>query len=212
MSNRFCSSKNSLLASAIFSILYGHSTQAQQNETPDIEEVVVIGSYLRGSPIDAPSPVQIIDRSSIEFQGAAQVWDVIKNLEVNSGSVTNVGSGELEQVQGVANINLRNLGENSTLVLINGRRQVSAATTTRSGGEMVDINAIPQVMMERVELLTDGGSALYGSDAVAGVANIIMRTEFEGLELYVDEQRLASTILRRVPYGAGPARSPIRIL
>jgi iron complex outermembrane receptor protein len=190
MPNKYRSSKNSFLVSAIFSILYGHSSQAQDNETPELEEIVVVGSYLRGSPIDAPSPVQIIDRSSIEFQGAAQVWDVIKNLEVNSGSVTNVGSGELEQVQGVANINLRNLGENSTLVLINGRRQVSAATTTRSGGEMVDINAIPQVMVERVELLTDGGSALYGSDAVAGVANIIMRTEFEGLELYVDEQRL----------------------
>src|SRR5690606_34109092 len=83
-----------------------------------------------------------------------------------------------------------NLGENSTLTLVNGKRQVSAATTTRSGGEFVDINTIPLVMVERVEVLTDGGSALYGSDAVAGVVNVIMRTDFEGLEIYGDVQAL----------------------
>ncbi|MDX1492113.1 MAG: TonB-dependent receptor [Pseudohongiellaceae bacterium] len=190
MSDWSRSPRVSLLTSAILSALYGPAVLGQADENPPIEEVVVVGSYLRGSPIDAPSPVQVIDRSAMEQQGAAQLWDVVKNLEVNSGSVTNIGSGELEAVQGIANINLRNLGENSTLVLLNGKRQVSAATTTRSGGEMVDINAIPQVMVQRLELLTDGGSALYGSDAVAGVANFIMRTEFEGFELYVDEQRL----------------------
>src|SRR5690606_24628587 len=87
-----------------------------------------------------------------------------------------------------------NLGENSTLTLVNGKRQVSAATTTRSGGEFVDINTIPLVMVERVEVLTDGGSALYGSDAVAGVVNVIMRTDFEGLEIYGDVQALESAL------------------
>ena len=156
----------------------------------DIEEVVVTGSYLRGSPLDAPSPVTTVDRTSIEAQGAAQIWDVIKNLEINSGSFTNEGSGEGQALSGTANVNLRNLGENSTLTLINGKRKVSAATVTRSGGEFVDINTIPLVMVERVEVLTDGGSALYGSDAVAGVVNVIMRTEFEGLEVYGDVQAL----------------------
>jgi iron complex outermembrane recepter protein len=164
-----------------------------QNAAPgDIEEVVVTGSYIRGSALDAPSPVTTVDRTSIEAQGAAQVWDVIKNLEINSGSFTNEGAGEGDALSGTANVNLRNLGENSTLTLVNGKRQVSAATTTRSGGEFVDINTIPLVMVERVEVLTDGGSALYGSDAVAGVVNVIMRTDFEGLEIYGDVQALES--------------------
>src|SRR6056300_1387267 len=161
------------------------SASAQDNA---IEEVVVTGSFLRGSPLDAPSPVQVVDRSSIEAQGAAVIWDVIKNLEVNSGSISNPGSGDNTQVSGSANVNLRNLGENSTLTLINGKRMVPAAVTTRSGGEFVDLNAIPLVMTDRVEVLTDGGSALYGADAVAGVVNIIMRTDFEGLEIYGDVQ------------------------
>jgi iron complex outermembrane receptor protein len=171
---------------------------AQQSESePQVEEVVVTGSYLRGSPLDAPSPVQVVDRQSIEAQGAAQIWDVIKNLEINSGSISNEGSdggnAAMGNVSGMANVNLRNLGENSTLTLINGRRQVAAATSTPTGGEFVDINTIPLVMVERLEVLTDGGSALYGSDAVAGVVNVIMRTQFEGLELYGDVQALSSS-------------------
>ena len=161
------------------------SASAQDNA---IEEVVVTGSFLRGSPLDAPSPVQVVDRSSLEAQGAAVIWDVIKNLEVNSGSISNPGSGDNTQVSGSANVNLRNLGENSTLTLINGKRMVPAAVTTRSGGEFVDLNSIPLVMTDRVEILTDGGSALYGADAVAGVVNIIMRNDFEGFELYGDIQ------------------------
>ncbi len=169
-------------------VLAGLSFPVAAQDSADIEEVVVTGSYIRGSAIDAPSPVQVVDRDSIEAQGAAVIWDVIKNLEVNSGSITNPGSGDNSQVEGTANVNLRNLGENSTLTLINGRRQVPAAANTRSGGEFVDLNSIPLVMTDRVEVLTDGGSALYGADAVAGVVNIIMRTDFEGLEVYGDIQ------------------------
>ncbi len=172
-----------------------HAQDATQAAS-EIEEVVITGSYLRGSPLDAPSPVQTVDRSSIEAQGASQIWDVIKNLEINSGSISNEGAdgsnAALGNLSGTANINLRNLGENSTLTLVNGKRQVAAATTTPSGGEFVDINTIPLVMVERIEVLTDGGSALYGSDAVAGAVNIIMRTDFEGLEVYGDVQNIES--------------------
>ena len=168
-------------------ILAGLSTSVVAQDA-EIEEVVVTGSFIRGSALDAPSPVQVVDRSSIEAQGAALIWDVIKNLEVNSGSFTNSGSGERSQVEGTAQINLRNLGENSTLTLINGKRVAPYAAITNNGGEFVDINAIPLVMTDRVEILTDGGSALYGSDAVAGVVNVIMRTDFEGFELYGDLQ------------------------
>ncbi len=156
-----------------------------------IEEILITGSYIKSSPQDAPSPVQVIDRASIEAQGAAQVWDVIKNLEINSGSTTNIGSpNEPGGLEGTANINLRNLGQNATLTLVNGKRQVSAATTTTGGAEFVDINSIPTVMLDRIEVLTDGGSAIYGSDAIAGVVNLIMRTDFVGAELYADVQAL----------------------
>ena len=167
----------------------------QDDDGTDIEEVVVTGSFIRGTPLDAPSPVQVVDRDSIEAQGAAIIWDVIKNLEINSGSITNPmvageNPGEYSQVEGTANVNLRNLGENSTLTLVNGKRMAPAGSTTRTGGEFVDLNSIPLVMTERIEILTDGGSALYGADAVAGVVNIIMRTEFEGIEIYGDIQGL----------------------
>ncbi|MDP2127925.1 MAG: TonB-dependent receptor [Pseudohongiella sp.] len=190
MSTRPGFRKKALLLGVISGMACVPAFAQQASTNTDIEEVVITGSYLRGSPLDAPSPVTTVDRSSIEAQGASQIWDVIKNLEINSGSFTNEGSGEGGALSGTANVNLRNLGENSTLTLVNGKRQVSAATVTRSGGEFVDINTIPLVMVERVEVLTDGGSALYGSDAVAGAVNVIMRTEFEGLELYGDIQAL----------------------
>ncbi len=178
-----------LLFTCIVAGLYSSTALAQQADSDtDIEEVVVTGSFIRGTPIDAPSPVQIVDRESIEAQGAAVIWDVIKNLEVNSGSFADNGSGETYGVEGTAQVNLRNLGENSTLTLINGKRMVPSGATTRAGGEFVDINAIPLVMTDRIEVLTDGGSALYGADAVAGVVNVIMRDDFEGLELYGDLQ------------------------
>ena len=186
MRRTFPSSRRAITLAVISGLSVTALSAAAQDEP--VEEIVVTGSYFRGSPLDAPSPVQVIDRSSIEAQGAAVIWDVIKNLEVNSGSISNPGSGDNTQVSGSANVNLRNLGENSTLTLINGKRMVPAAVTTRSGGEFVDLNSIPLVMTDRVEVLTDGGSALYGADAVAGVVNIIMRNDFEGFELYGDIQ------------------------
>ena len=161
---------------------------AQQSDN-DVEEVIVTGSYIRGSALDAPSPVTVIGRDSIEAQGASQIWDVIRNLEVNQGSDTSVaGTNDAGQLTGTASVNLRNLGGNSTLTLINGKRTTPAAVVSSSGQESVNLNSIPLVMTERVEVLTDGGSALYGADAVAGVVNIIMRTDFDGLELYADTQ------------------------
>lgn len=184
--------RQKLLVSCIAMALAQTQVKAQQagQDEADIEQIVVTGSLIRGTPLDAPSPVQIVDRDSIDAQGAAVIWDVIKNLEVNSGSFTEGGSGEMAATAGTAQVNLRNLGTNSTLTLINGKRMVPSAALTRGGGEFIDLNSIPLVMTERVEILTDGGSALYGADAVAGVVNIIMRTDFEGLELYGDVQNI----------------------
>lgn len=173
-------------------VLAGLSMPVAAQQDDEIEEVVVTGSFIRGTPLDAPSPVQVIDRDSIEAQGASAIWDVIRNLEVNQGSDTSVaGSNDAGQLAGTASVNLRNLGGNSTLTLINGKRFTPSAVVTSSGQESVDLNSIPVVMTERIEVLTDGGSALYGSDAVAGVVNVIMRTDFEGIELYSEAQGIA---------------------
>lgn len=184
-----------LLSATVYLPVFAQPGSAgQASAQPQIEEVLITGSYLRGSPLDAPSPVQVVDRDDMTAQGAVQIWDVISNMTINSGSISNEGAeggnAEVGSLSGTANINLRNLGENSTLTLINGKRQVAAATTTASGGEFVDINTIPLVMLDRVEVLTDGGSALYGSDAVAGVVNLIMRNDFEGFEVYGDVQNI----------------------
>ncbi len=169
-------------------VMAGLSFQAAAQDA-GIEEVIVTGSYIKGSPLDAPSPVTTIDRDSIESQGASGIWDLIRNLDVNQGSDTSTaGTNDAGQLTGTASINLRNLGGNSTLTLINGKRFTPAAVVTSSGQEFVDINTIPLVMTDRVEVLTDGGSALYGSDAVAGVVNLVMRTDFEGIELFADTQ------------------------
>lgn len=181
-----CKRRGLSLAVMIASTGLAYPAVAQDS---DIEEVLVTGSFIRGTPEDAPSPVTVIDRDSIQEQGASNVWDLIRNLEVNQGSDSNVsGSPDAGQLQGTASVNLRNLGGNSTLTLVNGKRMVPAAVVSSSGQEFVDLNTIPLVMTNRVEVLTDGGSALYGSDAVAGVVNLIMRTDFEGLELFVDQQ------------------------
>ncbi len=120
----------------------------------EMEEVVVTGSYIKGSPQDAASPVQVISREDIDIQSAVTVDDITKNLTVNSGSTTNYNyDTENATIAGQANINLRGLGLNSTLVLINGKRQVVAASETQDGSEFVDINTIPMVMLERVEIL-----------------------------------------------------------
>ncbi|MEX0902374.1 MAG: TonB-dependent receptor [Pseudohongiellaceae bacterium] len=190
MSKKLPASNRKLLVSCILTAIASNAALAQDQDL-EVEEIVVTGSLIRGTPVDAPSPVQIIDRGSIEQTGAAQIWDVIKNLNINAGSTTNTNPNVGDGITATtSNINLRNLGTNATLTLINGKRATPVAGATKDGSEFVDLNTIPMVMVERMEILTDGGSALYGSDAIAGVVNVIMRTEFEGFELYGDVQAI----------------------
>ena len=122
-----------------------------------VEEIVVTGSFIRGTPEDAPSPVTVIDRDSIQEQGASQIWDLIRNLEVNQGSDTVWP----DPAACTASVNLK-LGGNSTLTLINGKRFTPAAVVSSSGQEFVYLNTIPLVMTDRVEVLTDGGTLWFG--------------------------------------------------
>ena len=154
----------------------------------DVEEVVVTGSYIKGSPTDGASPVELYDRSTIEAIGAVNVADITANIAVNSGSENQADSFTSGALQGRTNVNLRGLGLSSTLVLFDGRRQTVAGATANDGSVFVDTSAIPIIALERVEVLKEGAASIYGSDAVAGVVNYIFRRDFTGFEVDLTHQ------------------------
>ena len=153
---------------------------AQDNGDERIEEITVTGSHIRRSGFEGRVPIQVLDAESIASMGVNQPVEVLKDLSVNSGSQF---YNETNSVAGSAMFNIRNLGLGSTLTLLNGRRAGVAAVADATGNDFVDINQFPIAMIERIEVLTDGASALYGSQAVSGVANIITRKGFEGFEI-----------------------------
>lgn len=150
-----------------------------------IEEVVVTGSFIRGTPQDAALPVDVLSTQDLVDVGNPTITEMVRNLNISNGNI-----GETNQFnasggqgnEGAATINLRGLGSARTLVLINGRRHVS---TSNIG---VDISAVPSIAIGRLEVLKDGAAALYGSDAIAGVTNFITRNDFEGAEIRASGQ------------------------
>ena len=147
-----------------------------------IEEVIVTGSYLKRSAADSPSPLSVITSADIEDLGASDVSEIIQAMPWSSGSQTRASTFQGEGADGRNSINLRNLGHGSTLPLVNGKRQVAAWYNGR-GNASVDVNGlIPNIAIERIEIVKDGASALYGSDAIAGVVNFITKKDFEGMD------------------------------
>ena len=154
---------------------------AAQSQATMVEEVVVTGSFIAGTPEDAALPVDVIGTQELERRGSPSMVQLIKTIP-SSGAVigenNRFGAGN-----GAATINLRNLNSTvtgpRTLVLLNGRR---VGSTTRALGS-VDVNMLPSSAIQRVEVLKDGAAATYGSDAIAGVVNFITRNSFNGLEL-----------------------------
>lgn len=147
-----------------------------------LDEVVVTGTLLRGSA-DLASPVIRVDRDDLDRRGYATVAESISALPQNYGTSTPLSQAAMSDVSTSNNVfstgvNLRGLGAASTLVLVNGRRL--AGTGARA--EFADLSALPSAAVERVDVLLDGASSLYGSDAVAGVVNVIMRRSVDGGE------------------------------
>ncbi|AQR63146.1 hypothetical protein BZG35_16945 [Brevundimonas sp. LM2] len=161
----------------------GAARQAALDEATVVDEILVTGTLLRGPGV-SPSPVTVISRADIDARGAASVAEVLTALPQSyAGSATPGTLLTLNDTQGSnsslsTGVNLRGLGEDSTLVLVNGRRIAG----TGSRGEFADLSAIPGAALERVDVLLDGASALYGSDAVGGVVNVILRRAYEGQE------------------------------
>lgn len=160
-----------------FTVPFGGAVaQAQDAAGPDeIEEIITTGSRIARKDLTGSAAVTVLDAQAIRVTGNVSIGDVLQDLTVNSNGI-NVQANN--GGNGTTKINLRGLGTTRTLVLVNGRRMVGTA-----GSSSVDLNALPLSVIERVEVLKDGASAVYGSDAVAGVVNIITRTDFEGIEI-----------------------------
>ena len=175
----------SLITMGSASVLLSGITIAAEENTK-VERIEVTGSRIKQVDMETVSPVTVINAADIAMTGEKTVADVLNNSAINSfGSwrgVSGYGSG----ASSTSNVNLRGLGSSATLVLLDGRRMPG---TSSSSGSVADTSSIPMAIVERIEILRDGASAVYGSDAVAGVINIITKKEFDGLQLdYSTEQ------------------------
>ncbi len=160
----------------------GTAALAQTPATQSLERVEITGSNIRRINSETASPVQTLTREDIDKSGRGSVAELLQTLSVdNQGSVPkNFGAGF---ASGASGISLRGLGTASTLVLLNGRRIAPYGLADDGQKVFTDLNLIPLDAVERVEILKDGGSAIYGSDAIAGVVNIILRRDYQGLSM-----------------------------
>ncbi len=155
--------------------LIAPSAFAQQAASTD-NQLVITGSRLKTAATEGASPVTIIDRTAIEASGQISVAELLRDSNFSSFGNTKPQSGN--SAQALSDIDLRGLGSNRTLVLVDGRR-ISKAPFT---GSVQDLNQIPLAAVERIEILSDGASAIYGTDAIGGVVNVITRKNFNGVQ------------------------------
>ena len=165
----------------------GIANAQNTGDAADNEDIIVVtGSFIRGTPEDAAQPVDTFRSEELDASGVSSPLEFIKDLP-QVGSVlgdTNQFSTAAQGNQGLGSINLRGLGPQRTLVLFNGRRTFTAPGAV--GGGFGDTNAVPLFALDRIEILKDGAAATYGSDAIAGVANFVTKSDFEGIEIKSD--------------------------
>ena len=171
-------------------LLVGTSVAAQDSGNGEIEEVIVTGSFIKGTPENAPNPVTTLDRDSFLQDGSPTIVEIIKNLGISSGVDGETNQFQSNGLEGAANINLRGLGPARTLTLLNGKRLPFSGSSVIQAGyqQFVDINLIPTIALRGVDFLREGASATYGSDAIAGVANFRTRNDFEGVEVSLNHR------------------------
>lgn len=147
------------------------------------EEIVVTGSRIRRKDLTTPAPVAVLSKEQIQASGKVSLGDFLQSLPEQGNALnTNVNNGGA----GASRVDLRGLGNQRTLVLLNGRRMVGTGTGAVTGNG-VDLNTIPIAAVERIEVLKDGASSVYGSDAISGVVNVITKRSYDGLEANVYE-------------------------
>jgi outer membrane receptor protein involved in Fe transport len=161
---------------AVSATAFTASVTAAEEEVAKVERIEVTGSRIKRTDLENSSPVLVLDRAAIDASGLLSIGDILQDIPA-AGAALNTAFNN--GGNGSTNMDLRNLGAERLLILVNGRRWISSL------GSTVDLNTIPTSAIERIEVLKDGASAVYGSDAIAGVINIITRKDFEGVELSV---------------------------
>lgn len=182
-----------LAITATASLLTSHAYAQESGVIAD--EVIATGSLIRRTAqADRATPVISLGEAEISSSGAKSIADVTQNLTINTGAENNPDAFTQSATTGTTNINLRGLGVQSTLVLLDGRRQVLSGAPTNGGFNFVDTaSLVPLIAVENIEILKDGASSTYGSDAVAGVANFITAKNFDGIKLNAQYQFLDGT-------------------
>jgi len=173
-----------LATSAASTAVYSGATLAQdeaapQDDAAEVGSVVVTGSRIKQPNLTSISPVTAVSSEAIKLEGVTRVEDLVNNLPQ---AFADFGGNLSNGATGAATVNLRGLGSQRTLVLVNGRR-LMPGDPQQNGNAAPDLNQIPASMIERIEVLTGGASAVYGADAVAGVVNFIMNDDFEGVRI-----------------------------
>ncbi len=169
--------RQALLATGATLLMTAAPLEAQEVGDEENELVIVTGSRIPRQDLSANSPISVIDAAEFEYSGNVTVERVLNQLPQ---LVPGASSQSNNPGAGFATLDMRGLGNQRTLVLVNGRRWIPADNSAGFGG--TDVNTIPAGLIERVEVVTGGASAVYGSDAVAGVVNFITKDDFEGLE------------------------------
>ncbi|MCX7587350.1 TonB-dependent receptor [Phenylobacterium sp. 58.2.17] len=175
-------------------------------EAAEVEEIVVVGSNLAGVTERGLLPVSVVDRSELEMSGAVTAGEMIASLPQSGGQAFNNEQQGPNQARGdVASANLRGIGSGNTLVLLDGRRMVGHPGTQQEGSvpvQVVNLNTIPATALKRVEVLRDGGGAIYGSDAVAGVLNNVLDDNYVGGQIVARYGGSEGTNLTETSLGA----------
>jgi iron complex outermembrane recepter protein len=155
--------------------------QQAQPASQASQRIEVTGSRIKRIDTETPAPIQVISREQIEKSGAASITEVLKGIPANNAGAFDENA-QASFTPGAAGVSLRGLGAQATLVLINGRRVAPFGFASGGQTTFVDINSIPLDAVERIDIVLDGASAIYGSDAMAGVVNVILRKDFSGLQ------------------------------
>jgi outer membrane receptor protein involved in Fe transport len=173
-----------VFSASLAALAAGGAALAQEaDEDRTLDVVTVTGSFIPGTPEDAALPVDVLTAADLRLEGNPTITDLIKNLGVSSGTDGQTNQFGSNGLEGTSNVNLRGLGPARTLVLLNGRRQTFHPYGIGEQAQLfVNTNNIPSAAIGRLEVLKDGAAALYGSDAIAGVANFITRDDVDGFE------------------------------
>lgn len=182
---RLCSAWILCSATFAFPAVAQQGSDGSEVQLAVVEEISVTGSRIQRTGMTTPTPVTVMSSEELSYMAPTTLMDALSQMPQFANNNTAVGfSDGVTGSAGASNVNLRGVGPNRTLVLLDGRRVVPS---TRRGS--VDVGLFPKALIQRVELVTGGASAAYGSDAVSGVANFILNTEFTGLEAQVQAGR-----------------------